>query len=122
MPVRIADDFGLGRKHDQVILSLMEAGRLDGTSVMVNDAIEPADIARLRALRDAGAQVGLHLNLTQLFPECGPVWPLTTLMLHGRRKTDCRFARPTGGKVHRRSSAARPIITTATSTAIASPE
>ncbi|PSJ54274.1 ChbG/HpnK family deacetylase [Pseudaminobacter soli (ex Li et al. 2025)] len=78
--VRIADDFGLGRRHDKVILSLLEAGRLDGTSVMVNEAIDPSDIKRLRDLRRAGSLVGLHLNLTQAFPKHGPVWPLATLM------------------------------------------
>lgn len=78
--MRIADDFGLGRRHDKVILSLLADSRLDGTSVMVNDAIAPGDITRLRELRNAGAQVGLHLNLTQAFPKHGPVWPLATLM------------------------------------------
>jgi chitin disaccharide deacetylase len=78
--LRIADDFGLGRKHDRVILSLLEARRLDGTSVMVNDAITPGDIARLKALREAGAQVGLHLNLTQALPGNAMVWPLSTLL------------------------------------------
>ncbi|WP_417414152.1 ChbG/HpnK family deacetylase [Hoeflea sp.] len=80
MPLRVADDFGLGRKHDRVILSLMEAGRLDATSVMVNEAIDPGDIARLKALRDAGAQVGLHLNLTQALPGHAGVWPLSRLL------------------------------------------
>lgn len=78
--MRIADDFGLGRRHDEVILSLMAAGRIDGTSVMVNDAIVPGDVEWLRALRNAGAQVGLHLNLTQEFSGRGPVWSLATLM------------------------------------------
>jgi len=80
MALRIADDFGLGRKHDRVILSLMEAKRLDGTSVMVNDAIDVGDIARLKKLRIAGAQVGLHLNLTQSLPGRAAVWPLSTLL------------------------------------------
>lgn len=80
MLLRIADDFGLGRKHDRVILSLIEAGRLDATSVMVNDAIDAGDIARLKALRDAGAQVGLHLNLTQPLPGHTDAWPLSTLL------------------------------------------
>lgn len=80
MLLRIADDFGLGRKHDRVILSLMEAGRLDATSVMVNDAIDAGDIARLKALRVAGAQVGLHLNLTQPLPGLTEAWPLQTLL------------------------------------------
>lgn len=78
--MRIADDFGLGRKHDRVILSLLEARRLDGASVMVNEAIAPADVQRLRALREAGAQVGLHLNLTQPFADNHQVWSLSTLM------------------------------------------
>ncbi len=78
--MRIADDFGLGRKHDRVILSLIEARRLDGTSVMVNHAIDAGDIARLRTLRNAGVQLGLHLNLTQALPGRDPVWPLSTLL------------------------------------------
>ena len=80
MALRIADDFGLGRKHDRVILSLIEARRLDGASVMVNDAITSADIARLRELRDAGTLVGLHLNLTQALSGRAPVWPLSILI------------------------------------------
>ncbi|PZM09986.1 ChbG/HpnK family deacetylase [Rhizobium tubonense] len=78
--LRIADDFGLGRGHDRIILELIEGGRLDGTSVMINDAIRHDDIVRLRALQDAGAKVGLHLNLTQAFGEGAPVWSLASLM------------------------------------------
>ncbi|MGB3645678.1 MAG: ChbG/HpnK family deacetylase [Mesorhizobium sp.] len=94
MRLRIADDFGLGRRHDQVILSLIEAGRLDGTSVMVNDAIEPGALARLQALRQAGAKVGLHLNLTQPFVGGTQTWPLATLMqpLPGKRLLDAAAA------------------------------
>jgi chitin disaccharide deacetylase len=80
MLLRIADDFGLGRKHDRVILSLMQAGHLDATSVMVNDAIDAGDVARLKTLRAAGAQVGLHLNLTQALPGHTNAWPLSTLL------------------------------------------
>lgn len=93
MLLRIADDFGLGRNHDRVILSLIEAGRLNGTSVMVNDAINPADITQLRVLRDAGVQIGLHLNLTQAFSSGEPVWPLATLMLQAPDGVDASFAR-----------------------------
>lgn len=78
--MRVADDFGLGRKHDRVILSLMEARWLDATSVMVNDAIDPGDISRLKELRQEGAQVGLHLNLTQALPGHAEAWPLSTLL------------------------------------------
>ncbi len=78
--MRIADDFGLGRRHDRAILSLLEKGRLDGTSVMMGSAMEPGDIGRLRELRQAGTLVGLHLNLTQAIPGGGPVWPLNRLI------------------------------------------
>lgn len=79
-PLRIADDFGLGRRHDRVILELIEGGRLDGTSVMVNNGIKLEDIKRLRVLQDAGAKVGLHLNLTRAFRDGVPIWPVASLM------------------------------------------
>lgn len=63
----VADDFGLGRKHDAVILDLLEGGRIDGASVMIEGAIAPRDLARLRAARAGGARVGLHLNVTRGF-------------------------------------------------------
>nr|WP_298104635.1 ChbG/HpnK family deacetylase [uncultured Shinella sp.] len=65
--MRIADDFGLGRQHDRIILDLIERGRLDGTSVMIDGDIAAEDAERLRVLRDRGAQVGLHLNVTHDF-------------------------------------------------------
>lgn len=86
MILRIADDFGLGRKHDRVILSLIEARRINGTSVMINDAIASSDIARLQALRENGAQIGLHLNLTQSLSGHTAAWPLP--MLLGPRLSD----------------------------------
>lgn len=78
--MRIADDFGLGRGHDRIILSLLESGRLDGTSVMIGDALKPEDVYCLRKLRASGAKVGLHLNLTQPVPGSGPVWRLSQLL------------------------------------------
>ncbi|TWB47352.1 putative glycoside hydrolase/deacetylase ChbG (UPF0249 family) [Rhizobium sp. ERR 922] len=78
--MRIADDFGLGRGHDRIILELIEGGRLDGTSVMVNEGIKLEDIERLRALQNAGAKVGLHLNLTQAFCEDAPTWHVASLI------------------------------------------
>jgi predicted glycoside hydrolase/deacetylase ChbG (UPF0249 family) len=78
--MRIADDFGLGRGHDRVILSLLETGRLDGTSVMIGSAMKPEDIARLRKLRTGGAKIGLHVNLTEAIPGGGPVWRLSQLL------------------------------------------
>lgn len=83
----IADDFGLGRRHDKVILDLLEERRIDGTSVMIDGGIDPADRERLRLARESGALVGLHLNLTHGF-DAGtfhlPVGRLLRLCLAGR--------------------------------------
>lgn len=79
--MRIADDFGLGRNHDQIILSLLEAKQIDGTSVMVNPSIDPEMISRLKLLRLNGAQIGLHLNLTHRFTNGSPRWSLRELLL-----------------------------------------
>ena len=96
--VRIADDFGLGRGHDAVILALIADSRLDGTSVMVDGEIAADDLLRLKALRARGAKVGLHLTLTHPFPESRVHYPLGTLMrlcLTGRAPEAARedFAR-----------------------------
>ncbi|WP_337184458.1 ChbG/HpnK family deacetylase [Shinella sp.] len=63
----IADDFGLGRGHDKIILDLLENRRIDGTSVMIDGEIDPKDLQHLCRLREQGAAVGLHLNLTHGF-------------------------------------------------------
>ncbi|WP_176086472.1 ChbG/HpnK family deacetylase [Martelella sp. HB161492] len=76
----IADDFGLGRAHDAVILSLIEERQIDGTSVMVDGEMADRDIALLRDLRADGARVGLHLNLTHDFGGGSPTMPLGSLM------------------------------------------
>lgn len=78
--MRIADDFGLGRAHDRVILSLLETGRLDGTSVMMSSALKSDDIAKLQELRRNGIKIGLHLNLTEELPGTGPKWPLPQIL------------------------------------------
>lgn len=83
----IADDFGLGRQHDKVILDLLEEQRIHGTSVMIDGEIDPQDRERLRLAREKGALVGLHLNLTHGF--CAealhlPVGELLWLCLTGR--------------------------------------
>jgi chitin disaccharide deacetylase len=67
--MRIADDFGLGRQHDRIILDLLERRRLDGTSVMIDGDIAASDVERLRLMRSHGARIGLHLNLTHDFSE-----------------------------------------------------
>ena len=78
--MRIADDFGLGRLHNSVILSLLKAGHLDGTSVMVHGSLANDDIEQLVALRKRGVQIGIHLNLTQPFAESNAVWTFFSLV------------------------------------------
>lgn len=83
----IADDFGLGRGHDKVILDLLEKRRIDGTSVMIDGDIDPQDMQRLRHAREEGAVVGLHLNLTHGFSGRNfhqPLGELLGLCLTGR--------------------------------------
>lgn len=88
----IADDFGLGRFHDQKILDLLGGGRIDGTSVMVDGGISDKALRLLRELREQGALVGLHLNLTHDFGMSLPAMPLGALMrasLSGRLPPSC---------------------------------
>ena len=58
---------GWGRFHDQKILALLGGGRINGTSVMVDGGISDKTLRLLRDLREQGALVGLHLNLTHDF-------------------------------------------------------
>ncbi len=76
----IADDFGLGRLHDRVILDLLESGQIDGTSVMIDGEMTEADKAQLRDLHARGRRIGLHLNLTHAFGPDTVHYPLGTLM------------------------------------------
>jgi predicted glycoside hydrolase/deacetylase ChbG (UPF0249 family) len=61
--ILIADDFAMTRGISEGILGLAEAGRLSGTSAMVNMPHWPEMAARAVALRGRFA-LGLHLNLT----------------------------------------------------------
>lgn len=91
----IADDFGLGRRHDTVILDLLETRRIDGTSVMIDGGIGPDEVRRLRLAREKGARVGLHLNLTHGFPDGAfhlPAGALLRLCLAGRMPEPARHA------------------------------
>lgn len=78
--ILIADDFGLGRGHDAVILSLLEAGRIHGTSVMIDGAPARESIEKLITLRSRGRQIGLHLNLTQSFQDAHPRMSISRLL------------------------------------------
>jgi len=79
----IADDFGLGRFHDQKILELISGGQVDGTSVMIDGDMSNNALLLLKRLREEGALVGLHLNLTHEFDGGLPTMPLGALMRAG---------------------------------------
>lgn len=63
-----ADDFGMAQAVDEAILSLAQAGRLTGTSCLVdgNSFIQNAP-----ALRQSTLQKGLHLNFTEFAGQAG---------------------------------------------------
>jgi predicted glycoside hydrolase/deacetylase ChbG (UPF0249 family) len=61
--ILIADDFAMTRGISEGILALAAAGRLSGTSAMVNMPHWPSQAAPAVALRGRFA-LGLHLNLT----------------------------------------------------------
>lgn len=59
----IADDYGLGPRHDMVIRDLLDKRALTGTSVLVDHCDgERADALSAALAKDQ--QLGLHLNLT----------------------------------------------------------
>ncbi len=63
----IADDFGLGRHHDAVILELLGMGGIDGTSVFAKAPMDDSHIEQLLELRQTrGIEIGVHLNLTDV--------------------------------------------------------
>ena len=64
----IADDFGLGRGHNSVILRLLNDGVINGTSVFVDALENEEDFLTLSRIRlEKKIQVGLHFNLTERF-------------------------------------------------------
>lgn len=65
-----ADDYGLAPGVNRAIRQLLEAGRIDATSVMVLPrSLDDEAISSLRAVRDRSAtvQIGLHVTLTAPF-------------------------------------------------------
>lgn len=79
-PRLIADDFGLGAGHNAVILDLLEQGKIGGTSVMIDGAVDPASVESLSECRTRGAEIGLHLNLTRSFGDKNVSAPIGSLM------------------------------------------
>ena len=60
-----ADDFGLSQGIDEAIAGLVHAGRLGAFSCLGNGPAWARDGAQVAGLRAAGAQAGLHFNLTE---------------------------------------------------------
>lgn len=70
----IADDFGFNAHVSAGILDVLATGRVDGTGCM---AAGPAFASHAAALRQAGVQVGLHLDLNTFVGWPGlPIGPL----------------------------------------------
>jgi len=62
MPIVVcADDFGMNDAANRAIIRLIEAGRLNATSCLVDG---PKFVEGMAVLRDTRAQTGLHLNFT----------------------------------------------------------
>lgn len=59
----IADDYGLGDRHDAVMRELLAASAIDGVSVLV-ETCSPNSADAVAALWTPERRVGLHLNLT----------------------------------------------------------
>lgn len=59
----VADDYGLGDQHDQVMRGLLAGRAIDAVSVLVEHCSE-ASAQALRAHWQSDARVGLHINLT----------------------------------------------------------
>ena len=73
-----ADDYGQSTAIDTAISSLVLAGRVGAFSCLSNGPAWGADAAAVAGLRRAGAQAGLHLNLTDgrpLSPALARHWP-----------------------------------------------
>lgn len=64
-----ADDYGLNPAINAGILSLLELGRLSAVSCMTQSPTWQEDAEPLK-LWQTQADIGLHFNLTQPFPDC----------------------------------------------------
>ncbi len=89
--VASADDFAIDPGAVEAIVDLIERGRLTATSALVDSPHWPGSARALAPLRAEatgiapGADVGLHLNLTQdLGGNSGAVWPLAELIARCR--------------------------------------
>jgi predicted glycoside hydrolase/deacetylase ChbG (UPF0249 family) len=75
-----ADDFALDRGAVEATLALIKLGRVTATSALVDSPNWRAAAPELKAVADQ-ADVGLHLNLTQVLEPGSARWPLPSLVL-----------------------------------------
>jgi predicted glycoside hydrolase/deacetylase ChbG (UPF0249 family) len=75
-----ADDFALDRGTIEGTLALIKMGRVTATSVLVDSPNWIAAAPELKAVADK-ADVGLHLNLTEVLDPGSTRWPLPTLVI-----------------------------------------
>jgi predicted glycoside hydrolase/deacetylase ChbG (UPF0249 family) len=78
-----ADDYALDAPTSTGIATLLHAGRLTATSVLVESPLWRGAARELPV--PPAAAIGLHLNFTQAFPaQAGPVWGLGEFLLRCR--------------------------------------
>jgi chitin disaccharide deacetylase len=85
-----ADDFALDRGSIEATLALIERGRVNATSVLV-DAPDWSAAARELKPLTGRADIGLHLNLTQPMGINRATWPLPYLLLQSQLRVAPRW-------------------------------
>jgi chitin disaccharide deacetylase len=75
-----ADDFALDRGAIEATLALIKLGRVTATSVLVDSPNWRAAASELKSVC-AGADVGLHLNLTEPLEAGSSTWRLPSLLI-----------------------------------------
>jgi len=75
-----ADDFALDRGAIEATLALINLGRVTATSALVDSPNWKAAASELKAVSDR-ADVGLHLNLTEVLQAGSSTWRLPSLLV-----------------------------------------
>lgn len=80
-----ADDYGVDPDVDSAIVELARQARLSATSVLVDADLSEGSI---RALESLDIDIGLHLNLTEVFGQLSPqsVMPLSRLIMRSHAR------------------------------------
>lgn len=80
MPI-VADDYGLGLRHNESMRELLEIGAIDAVSVMVCGPDIESECKKLQASIRPNQQIGLHLNLTYDFEKKGQKVSVKSLLV-----------------------------------------